>query len=576
MAGIQISGLLSNSAFDWKSVVDQLVAASGIPIKKLEAEKVTNTTEAEALAGLETLLTDLKDAVQTMRADEVFAARTVVSDLDGTTWKSSSVTGAAIGSYEVGVSQLATLAQLRGTSDIGSGLATTSDVSGLTLANLSTAAAVTAGTFTVAGKQVTVATTDSLQDVFNAISTATGSTVTAAYDPAEDKVTLTKASGELLLGAANDTSNFLSVMKLTNGGGAAATSTGALGSVKASATLANAGLRASITAVDGDGNGTFSINGVAIAFNANTDSLAAVINRINGAEAGVTAAYDPTKDRVVLTNKSTGDLGISVSEADGGLLDALGLSAASSGTFVHGKNALFTINGGDVISSVSNTLDETVHGIEGLSVTVNSETTQTLQIESDIATMQSAIEGFIEKFNAIQTYVEENTKVTISGASVSTSVLSNNREVQTWADELRKLAFGTVSGVTGDLKQLEHLGIDFDGTTGLLKIKNSAKLATALGDKPDQVESLFSTPTTGLVGRFYSYLATVSSADRKQQANLSNANAKLDEQISTLQARLESEREQLTTSFMRMLDAQSSAQGQNTYLTNMFFKDKSS
>ncbi|MEN9634614.1 MAG: hypothetical protein RL077_3018, partial [Verrucomicrobiota bacterium] len=35
MAGIQVSGLLSNAAFDWKSIVDQLIEAESVPIKTL-------------------------------------------------------------------------------------------------------------------------------------------------------------------------------------------------------------------------------------------------------------------------------------------------------------------------------------------------------------------------------------------------------------------------------------------------------------------------------------------------------------------------------------------------------------
>jgi flagellar hook-associated protein 2 len=576
MSGIQVSGLLSNSAFDWKSIVDQLIEVSRTPIKKLEAEKAQNTTEAEALASLGTALTALQDSVQAMRADDVFAARTVTSDLAATTWKSSSVTGAAIGSYVFDVTQLATQSQLRGATDIGAGLAATADVSGLTISNLSTATAVTAGTFTVAGQQVEVELTDSLQDVFDKIATATGSAVTAAYNPATDKITLTKSSGELVLGAANDTTNFLAVMKLSNSGGAAATSAAALGAVKTTGTLASAGLRTAITAVDGSGNGSFTINGVAVSYNVNTDTVGALISNINAAGAGVTAAYDPTTDRVVLTNTETGDVGLTVSEAAGGLMDALGLSTTGGGTLARGKNAEFYLNGStDKLTSTSNTLDASVHGVTGLSVTVNSLTEQTLHVESDTLTMQSAIEGFIETFNAVQDLIEESTAVTVSGTTVSTSVLSGNREVENWASELRAMVFDEVSGLTGDITRLAHLGIDFDSTTSHLTIKDSGVLATALGDNPEDVDALFMATGTGLVGQIYSYITRTITAEGAMESSLGVANDDIDEQIATLQARLDQEREVLTSAFIRMLDAQSAAQSQSTYLTNTFFKDNS-
>ena len=574
MSGIQISGLLSNSAFDWKSIVDQLIAIDGRPITKLNAEKDANAQKVSALATLQTSLQDLQDSIQSFRSENIFSARTVSSDTANSTWKSSSATGTAIGSYTFAVTQLATAGQLRGASNIGSSLAATDDVSGLTVASLRTATAVTAGTFTINGQQITVATTDSLQDVFDNIASATGD-VTATYDAVADKVTLTRDSGELVLGAGNDTSNFLSVFKLANNGTDTATSAAQLGTTKLTAPLATSGL-GSITAVDGSGNGSFSINGVAISFNKNSDNLGAVINRINASAAGVTATYDSANDRVLLVNKTTGDTGISVSESTGGLLGALGLSTAGGGTLVHGKNAQFRINGGAQISSASNTLEASAHGITGLSVTVNSETTQTLQIESDTPTMQTAIESFIDKFNSVQDYIETNTKITVSGNSVSTALLADNREVQEWGRKLQSLAFEAVSGLTGSVQRLDHLGIDFNSTTGHLTVKNSGKLATAIGDHPDDVSNFFLKSSTGFVPKLFCYLSNIKTADLKQQDNLAKGNTAIDEQIKTLQSRLDAEREQLTNSFIHMLDAQSAAQSQNTYLTNAFFKGNSS
>ena len=517
---------------------------------------------------------DLKDSLQAMRADDVFSARTVSSNTANTTWKSSSVTGAAVGSYTVAVEKLATAARYQGAANISSGLAATSDVTGVTISTMRTATAVTAGTFTVDGQQITVALTDSLQDVFDKITTAVPA-VTAGYNATTDAITLTRSSGELILGAANDTSNFLSVMKLVNNGGSAVTSSASLGTLKVASPLVSAGLSTAITAVDGSGNGSFSLNGVAISYNINTDSIGGLINRINGAGAGVTASYDSANDRVVLANKTTGDTGITTTEAAGGLLDALGLSSGSGGALVHGTNAEFRINGGALLLSRTNTLESSVHGITGLSVTVNSETTQTLQVESDAATMNTAIEGFIEKFNAVQDFIETNSKVTVTGTTVEAALLADNREIQSWASQLQRKAFDQVSGVTGTITRLERLGIDFDSASGKLAVKDSGKLATALGDFPEDVEDFFLRTTTGFVPKMYDYLATIISADRKQQSNLSDANTELDDQIETLQTRLAATREQLTTSFIRMLDAQSSAQSQNTYLTNTFFKNSS-
>jgi flagellar hook-associated protein 2 len=574
MAGIQISGLLSNQAFDWKSVVDQLVAADGIPIKSLQQQQTTNTDKMSALTDIKTALQDLQDSVQAIRANSPFQNRTVSSDDATSTWKATSTAGAAVGTYKFDVTQLATATKLTGGSNVGASLNASSDVSALTLSTMRTASAVTAGTFTVNGKQVTIATSDTLGQVFQKISDATGAEVTASYDPTSDTVQLSDTSGAVSLGAANDTSNFLQVMKLGNNGTGTVTSSGTLGVLKTTATIASAGLQTTPTAVDTSGNGSFLINNVEIDYNINTDSIGGIINKINQSTAGVTATYDAVNDRVTLVNKKTGDLGITLSEDAGGLLGALGLTGGGASTTA-GKNAIFTINDGDPITSATNTLDASVHGITGLSVTVNSQTTQTLDISSDTSSMQTSIQDVLDKFNAVQDLIEEKTKITTGSGSVTTSVLSGNHEVESWATSLQRLAFESVSGITGSVDHLDDLGIDFDGTTGHLVIKDSGKLNNALTNSPDDVQSFFLNGDTGFVAKMYDSLTNLKSADNTQQDSLSSANNDLTDQINTLQTRLDTERETLTNAFIAMLDAQSAAQSQNQALTNAFFKNSS-
>jgi flagellar hook-associated protein 2 len=569
MAGIQISGLLANSAFDWKAVVDQLVEVSGAPIKQLQAKKDANTSKLTALTDLKTSLQGLQDAVQAMRSDNIFALRTVSSSTSGTTWKTTSASGTKVGDYTFAVSQLATNAKQTGATGIAAGLNDTDDVSGLTLATLNTATPLTAGTFTINNARITVATTDSLQDVFDAIHSATGDDITATYDATTDKISLTSTSNsEVLLGSTNDSSNFLSALKLANNGTDTVTSSSTLGRLKTTATLAASGLATAVS-----GAGSFTINGTTINYNADTDTLAALMARINKSTAGVTAGYDAANDRMTLTNSTTGDTGVSLADTSG-LLAALGVTAGAGATFTHGKNALFTVNGGPVLTSASNTLSAAAHGVAGLDVTVNTMTTQTLSIASDLSSMGNYIGDFITKFNEVQDFISTNTKTEVTGTSVTTSVLSDNREVQNWARQLQKTAFDAVSGVSGTVKRLNDLGIDFDSFSGRLAIKNSDKLAAAVSNHPDDVNNFFFSGVNGMGSKLFSYITTLKADDSKQQTGIGADSRNLDEQIATLQNRLDSERERLTTSFLAMLDAQSKFQNQSTYLTNQFFKEK--
>ncbi|MEO7414861.1 MAG: flagellar filament capping protein FliD [Opitutaceae bacterium] len=568
-SNLQLSGLASG--LDWKSLVDQLMSIAHAPADRLAAEKTGNTQKITLLADFGTKLAALQTSATSLGAVGAFGQRVAASTTVGSGWSASASTSASVGNYQIAVSQLASAAHRDGASDIGTRLSATSDVSGLTLANLPIASAITAGTFTVNNQRITIALTDTLASVLSAIETASigsGNPITAAYDPTSDTLSLT-GTGEVVLGAANDSSNFLSALKLGNNGTSSIASASKLGSVKTSAALALANLAAPITAVDGSGNGTFSINGVSFAYNVNTDTLSSLITRINQSTAGVTATYDPANDRVKLTNKTTGDVGISVNEAAGGLLGAFGLTTA--GTLVHGENAEFTVNGGAMLTSKSNTLDETAHGITGLAVTVSTEDTQTIQVSSDAKGMRAKIEDFIAKFNAVQSFLDASTKITTDAqGKVTAAALSNNREIQSWGSSLRSMAFAAVPGLSGTIARLENLGIDFKRGTSELQVTDGTKLDAALRDNSSDVSAFFQTASTGFAAKFGSFLTTVTAQTTTQQTNLNRNNTSLNKQIADIERRLVQQRAIMESAFISMETAQSALQSQQSALTRAF------
>jgi flagellar hook-associated protein 2 len=579
MAGISISGLISGS-FDWKSVVDQLIQIESTPIARLQTEEANNIDRLASLAALQTRMTDLQTASNALGAGGLFSGRTASSSTTGSNWTPTAANAAVNGSYDISVLQLATATRLTGTSGISAPISLTDDVAGVTLASMATAKAITAGTFTVNGKQVTLELTDSLADAFGKISDATGGAVTASYSSATDKITLASTDGsEVVLGASNDSSNFLTALRLSNNGTTTTSSSTALGSSALSLPLASSRLRTAITGVDPAGAGSFTINGVTIDYNINTDSLSTVLGRINASDAGMTASYDSGSDRVVLTNKTTGDVGAGISEDPNGLLNALGLTTGA--VMTRGLDAEFTVNGGPTLTSHSNTLDSAALGIEGLTVKVGSEGTQTITVKADTATMTTAIQNFITKFNAVQTYIEAETKITKTpDGKVKAALLADNREVQTWASELRSKAFAQISGLTGTIKRLSDLGIDFSSTDSTLAIRNQSKLDAALASNGEEVAAFFSTATTGFAAVFDKYLgpklANSSGALALQMGTLNKQNASIDQQIATLNRRLENQRELLTSAFLSMQNAQSAAQQQQQTLSNFFDKKSSS
>lgn len=580
MAGISVTGLISNS-FDWQSVVDQLITIEKTPIARLQTEQAKNNDKLASLNAIRSYLTDLQVSAISLRSSTLFKTRVATSSTVGSTWTPSASFGATSGSFTFSVSQLATTSRRLGESGVSAKLAPDGDTSAVTLATANTSTAITAGKFTVNGQAVTVELTDTLDDVFAKISTATNGKVTASYNAASDKITLANTdendTSAIELGAVNDTSNFLTAMRLKNNGTGAVTSSAKLGAVSLSATIAQAGLAGSLEA-DEDGNGKFSINGVEISYNVNTDTLRSVLNKINVSSAGVTASYDSANDRFVLTNNSTGDTGIGANEVSGGLLNAMGLTTGSS--LERGNNALFTVNGGDTLESTSNTLSSDLHGITGLSLKVDSTGTQTITVGSDTETIKSAITDFIEKFNAVQELIEAETSITKGpDGNMVAATLGGNREVESWSRQLRAMAFDAIPDLSSTMSRLNDLGIDIETMTSKMVIKDESKLDEAIRNNSDDINGFFTNATNGFAQKFSSYLTKLLNSSNggiaTQQNTLTTQNKSIESQIETLNRRIEAQRELLTKAFLAMQDAQSAASSQQKTINDMFAKKSS-
>ncbi|HZZ18117.1 MAG TPA: flagellar filament capping protein FliD [Opitutaceae bacterium] len=580
MSGVQLSGLISGS-FDWQTVVNELVQIDSQPVTNLQTDEAANNSKLSALGQLSGDFTALQSASTALQADGLFNGVTAQSSTANSTWSSTAANGTPPGSYTIAVSTLATSASLNGSSNIAGPLSTSSTVSGLTLATLPTSTAPTAGTFTVDGKTVTVALTDSLQDVFDKISTATGGNVTGSYDPGSDKITLASGdSSEIVLGAANDTSNFLSVARLNNNTTGSVTSSSKLGSVSLSSPLISSGLSGAFSGVDSSGNGSFTVNGVSIAYNVNTDSLATVLGRINNSSAGVTASFNPTSASISLSNNSTGDTGIGINDVSGNFTSVLGMTAASGASFVHGANAVFTINGGSPITSASNNLSSAVTGVTGLTVNVNSQSSQTITVSPDTDSMSTAIQGFITAFNNMQADIAALTQVTTNvNGTVTSSILSGNQEVPQWSTDLRNLAFNSAN-VSGAIKSLDDIGIGFSGISPTLSVTDSTKLENALTTNPTAVGSFFQSANTGFAAEFKSYTSKIllpgTGALAIETNTLNNENASDASKITQLQIGLDAERTNLTNEFLAMQTAQSKAQSEQSILNGLSGSSSSS
>ncbi len=561
-----ISGLASG--FDWQSLVTQLIQVERAPETRMRTEQSTIQQKNNAYSSIVTELNVLSNDIDTLKDPTLFGSRTT-SVSDSTKATAQAATGTAQGSYAFQITQMATAASVQGGVDSGRQLSATDDVSGLVLSNAGFVNGIQAGTFSVNGKSITISTSDTLQSVFDQINSATSGAVTGSYDAATDTISLNSAA-PITLGNTADTSNFLQAAKLFNNGTGSVTSASALGGVKLGGSAASANLTTAISD-GGSGAGAFKINGVQINFNASTDSVADILQRINDSNAGVTASYDTINDQFQITNKSTGDVGISMEDVTGNFLAATKLSGAA---LQRGSNLQYSVNGGGTLTSLSNTITGDSSGITGLSVTALATGPVTVNVSSDTAKIKSAITNFVSEYNRTQSLVDSQTaSTTDSTGKVTAGLLTGDPDANNIATTLRHLVTATVSGLSGAVQNLDSLGIASNGTDNTLAISDSTKLDAALANNLNGVQDLFTNATTGLAVGLRKYLDSAVGDNGSlisHQTALTKQSTDIDANIATMERKITADQQTLTDSFVAMETAQAQITQQQQYLSKAF------
>jgi flagellar hook-associated protein 2 len=544
-----------------------LANAERAPETQWQQNQTNINAQNSAFDTIKSDLTSLQADIQALQDPTLYSSAAVQSS-NSDVATATAASGTTPGTYSFNISQLATSATINGLADISSVISPDGDLSAVTIGTAGFSTPVTAGTFSVNGAQVTVATTDSLQQVFDKISVATNGNVTASYNSTTDEITLASGdSSEIILGSAADTSNFLQVTQLYNSGTGSITSASALGTVQLGGSMSNADLATTITD-GGSGAGQFTINGVAINYNASSDSIENVLDRINNSTAGVTAAYDPVNDSFTLTNKTTGDTGISMQDVTGNFLAATGLSG---GTLQHGQNLLYKLNGGSQqLVSQSNTITQASSGIKGISVAVSQTGSATVTASDDTSKISAAIQQFVTDYNSVQNAIASQQIVTTSSTNtVTPGSLTGDQTANSIASSLRSLVTSSVPGLPGALSMLSDLGIQTNGQDNTLAVDTDT-LNSALSDNLNNVQTLFSDPTSGLGTLIDNYLNATIGDDgtlTNHQASLTQQSSDINTQIANLETKITADTQLWTAEFEAMEQAQSQANQQLTYLS---------
>lgn len=596
MAGLDmsISGLASG--FDWKSVVDQLTAVERTPQNAVRIEQSTLAKRRDALGQIASQLNDLQTKATALGESSLYTRRSV-STSDATVASVSAATGAVTGSYSINVATLATPASWLGASSgiisplhsqdvntyTGNPPVAVNSATGPVLSGAGWGSSLTAGTVTIGRRDasgvvtnttVTVATTDTLNDLLVKLDAAIGSTGGATYSTSNDQVTLAPVGGEsLILGAPSDTSNLLSCLKLfTPASGASAVSDSKLGSLKLASALSSQPLVTPLAYGTTATTGTFSINGVSIDYSSSS-TLSSVLNSINDSAAGVQASFDSGMNRIVLKNKEPGNRGVVLSESSGSnFLTAFGLTSLQGGTLSSGTDLVYSIDGGATAKARSNTITDADSGLTGLTITASKVGTTTIASANDTGAVRSAVDALISSVNRVQSLISSLTVSNRDAAGkITAGVLAYDQTVFQLGSNLRSLLAPQLSGgPSTTIRGLTDLGYSTSGYTNELSATNSAALTGALSGQLTEVQKFFSTTTTGLSARITTFVNPmvdeISGTLPQWQKGLTEQSKRLDEQLVAMERRVQANRERLLAGFRAMEAAQAKSNSQIQFL----------
>lgn len=488
--GISVNG---PSGIDTKYIIDSLVNIEKQRVTTVEMQKASYQDKIDAYSKLQQFISDLKSKASNfskITSFDLFTTKSSSEDL--VTVKGG--TGAVDGQYDIKVFQLATNEKMISKA----GLIADQN------ASLSSQS-VTVGDISIAGVNITVSATDTIQDLRMKINSATDSNgaklgVTASVVKVADNdfrlVLTAKESGStgiaykdvsgstlqnlgIITNAAGEKGNVAQVLQSTNDINAAFSAL-ADGAVISYAGKDHAG---------GDVSGNF----IKTAGKTINDFL----QHINNTYHGMVDATIDGSGKLVLTDKVKGESQLSMTSLNvGGTAQTVSTTTTGvrgAGLLSVGKDAYFSVE--DIaMKSTSNSATGFIAGVTLELKGTSSTKSSTVTLTRDLDGIKKKFQDIVDGYNALVRFNKESTKA-------ADSKVKNSRNGALYGD----LTIGTVlSQIRGVFRQqfdlfdgatytnLTSVGLKTDAKTGEMSI-DSEMFKEALQTKLDEVIKLFTT-----------------------------------------------------------------------------------
>jgi flagellar hook-associated protein 2 len=328
-------------------------------------------------------------------------------------------------------------------------------------------------------------------------------------------------------------------------------------------------------------SGTFTVEGVAVTV-ATTDSLNSIQDKINAANAGVTATV--IDNRLVITSNTTGAASTIdfVDDATTGVLKSLGIldaTGAIKNQLVAAQDAAFTVNGLSITRN-TNTVSDVISGVT-LTLKGTSTTAVTLEVKNDTQTAVDKIKAFVDSYNALMSDIA--TKLTYDLETKTAGVLQGDRALTDLENQLRRKVSEIISSADPAFNALNLIGITTSGKEATLTV-NEAKLTTALKTNPDKVALLFGASATnnydGIATRLDSTvnLWTLSGTGflTAKTNSLNNQITDIEKQVQRMEDLLSIREESLWRQFTALEDALAKMSAQSSWLAAQFGQSSTS
>ena len=315
------------------------------------------------------------------------------------------------------------------------------------------------------------------------------------------------------------------------------------------------------------------------------NSLDAVKAKINAANAGLSASIvkDATGTRLVIRSTDTGvehsvritaDADAPIT-TDGPTLNDLVYDPENTKPpkmeqTSAAQNAKATLNG-LAIESSSNTFSDVS---DGLSITVAKVTTSpvTLKVGMDTASMKSAVNDFVNAYNAFNKYIADQTKYDPDKKVAAT--LQGDRSTLSLQSQLRAMLQASNRGASSVYTNLSDVGIETQ-PDGSLKV-NDAKLSAAMSNNMPELAKAFTAQDTlhpansGFAVRFEALTQALNDSDGVIATRSQGLRSSIDrnnKQVDVLEDRVAAYQDRLLKQYSALDATMNSLNNLNAYVT---------